>query len=298
MNRQDIEFKVDTGVIRGWFYLPDETRETVPSPCIVMAHGYAATKDMGLDRFARSFAGAGFAVLVFDYQGLGASTGLTRQHIDPFRQVDDYRHAITYATSRPEVDRNRIGVWGTSYSGGHVLMLAATDKRVKCVVSQVPTISGSKAFKRRMTPDSAQVLEAAFAQERLDLLDGKPATMRTLVSTQAADNPVYSHPDAVAWYLDQGKQSPTWVNGVTLQSMELFRAYEPGCYIGEISPAPLLIVVAENDQITPTDLALEAYEAAGLPKKLVTIPGGHFTPYDESFPEASKAACAWFTEHL
>lgn len=298
MRRQDFDFSVDTGVIRGWFYVPDDGSEGAELPCIVMAHGYAATKEMGLDQFAGSFADAGFAVLVFDYRGLGASTGLTPQQIDPFRQVDDYRHAITYATSRPEVDSNRIGVWGTSYSGGHVLMLAAIDKRVKCVVSQVPTISGSKAFKRRLTPESTRVLEAAFAQERIDLMEGKPATMCTLVSTLTADNPVYSHPDAVAWYKGFGDQSPTWVNKVTLLSMELFRAYEPGCYIPEISPSPLLIIVAGNDQITPTDLALDAYEVAGLPKKLVTIPGGHFTPYSESFPEASLAACEWFREYL
>lgn len=298
MKRQNIEFSVGTGIIRGWFYLPDEEANSAELPCIVMAHGYAATKDMGLSQFATSFTSLGFSVLVFDYQGVGASSGAEPQQIDPFRQVNDYRHAITYATSRPEVDRDRIGVWGTSYSGGHVLMLCATDKRVKCVVSQVPTISGSKAFNRRMTPESADLINTAFAQERLDLMQGKPPTMRTLVSAKTADNPVYSHPDAVAWYQDLGSQSPTWVNEVTLQSMELFRAYEPGCYIRNISPAPLLIIVAENDQITPTDLALEAYEEAGLPKKLVTIPGGHFTPYSESFPEASDAACKWFKEHL
>jgi hypothetical protein len=107
-----------------------------------MAHGFSAVKEMRLDRFAEAFAEAGLASLVFDYRGLGASDGMPRQDLDPHEQIEDYRNAISYARSLPEVDRDRIGIWGTSYSGGHVLMVAAFDKRVKAVVSQVPLIDG------------------------------------------------------------------------------------------------------------------------------------------------------------
>src|SRR5687767_10164707 len=138
--RQDIEFDVDGVALRGWLYLPAGGDE--PYPTVVMAHGLSAVKEMYLDRFAEAFAEAGLASLVFDNRNFGASDGRPRQEIDPWRQVSDYREAITYATTRPELDGDRIGIWGSSYSGGHVLVVGAIDRRVKCVVSQVPLISG------------------------------------------------------------------------------------------------------------------------------------------------------------
>jgi len=108
-----------------------------------MAHGFSAVKEMYLDAFAEVFAAAGLNALVFDNRNFGASDGEPRQEIDPWQQVRDYRHAITYAGTLDDVDSTRIGVWGSSYSGGHVLVLGAIDRRVKAVVAQVLLISGS-----------------------------------------------------------------------------------------------------------------------------------------------------------
>ena len=72
----------------------------------------------------------------------GASDGAPHQEIDPWQQIRDYRDAITYAETLEETDAERIGIWGTSQSGGHVLVVGAVDRRVKCVVSQVPLVSG------------------------------------------------------------------------------------------------------------------------------------------------------------
>ena len=107
-----------------------------------MAHGYSAVKEMYLDRFAEVFAEAGIGAVVFDNRNFGASDGQPRQEIDPWQQIRDYRDAITWASDLPEVDAERIGIWGSSYSGAHVLVVGATDRRVKCVVAQVPLISG------------------------------------------------------------------------------------------------------------------------------------------------------------
>src|ERR687886_2124015 len=138
--RQDVEFDAEGVTLRGWLYRPDAA--TGPVPTIVMAHGFSAVKEMHLDSFAEVFAAAGLGALVFDNRNFGASDGEPRQEIDPWAQVRDYRHAITYAQTRPEVDAARIGIWGSSYSGGHVLVVAALDRRVKAVVSQVPLVSG------------------------------------------------------------------------------------------------------------------------------------------------------------
>ena len=149
--RQDVEFDAEGVTLRGWLYLPDGA--SGPVPTVVMAHGFSAVKEMFLDDFAEAFAAGGLGALVFDNRNFGASDGEPRQEIDPWAQVRDYRHAITYAQTRSEVAGDRIGVWGTSYSGGHVLVLGAIDKRIKCVVAQVPLVSGFRNIQRLVRQD-------------------------------------------------------------------------------------------------------------------------------------------------
>src|ERR1039458_1259249 len=149
--RKDIDFKATDGTtLRGWHYLPDGSGKHAT---IVMAHGFSAVKEMYLDKFADAFAKAGFASLVYDNRNFGASDGQPRQEIDPWLQVRDYSDAITFALSLDQTDAARIGVWGSSYSGGHVLVVAAIDRRVKCVVSQAPFISGSQGTRRLVRAD-------------------------------------------------------------------------------------------------------------------------------------------------
>jgi dienelactone hydrolase len=93
-----------------------------------MAHGYAGVRQHGIARFADAFAAAGFVVLLHDHRSFGVSGGEPRQDIDPWRQIADWRRAISYLESRPEVDASRIGIWGSSYAGGHSLVLGATDR--------------------------------------------------------------------------------------------------------------------------------------------------------------------------
>src|SRR5205814_7126096 len=136
------EFRTeDNVVLRGWHYLPQSAG---PKPTVVMCHGYSAVKEMDLDRFAEVFAEAGIGSVVFDNRNFGASDGEPRQEIDPWQQMRDYRHAITYAGTLPTVDASRLGLWGSSYSGGHALVVGAMDRRVRCVVAQVPLISGHR----------------------------------------------------------------------------------------------------------------------------------------------------------
>ncbi|HKN89763.1 MAG TPA: alpha/beta fold hydrolase, partial [Acidimicrobiia bacterium] len=116
MKRTDVEFNAEGTTLRGWLYRPEGDG---PVPGVVMAHGFSAVKEMYLDSFAEVFAGAGLAALVFDNRNFGGSDGEPRYEIDPWAQVRDYRHAITYLQSMPGIDRDRIGVWGSSYSGGH-----------------------------------------------------------------------------------------------------------------------------------------------------------------------------------
>jgi hypothetical protein len=98
--------------------------------------------------YAAAFAAAGLNALVFDYRNLGVSDGDNRQHLDPWAQIRDYQNAISFLERHEAVDPHRIGVWGISYSGGHALVLAATDPRVRSIVSQVPVVDGFENMRR------------------------------------------------------------------------------------------------------------------------------------------------------
>ncbi|MER3397427.1 MAG: acetylxylan esterase [Chloroflexota bacterium] len=296
--RRDVEFNAEGVTLRGWFYYPDGA--TGPVPTVIMAHGFSAVKEMYLDRYAEAFSAAGLGVLVFDNRNFGASDGEPRQEIDPWVQVRDYRHAITFARTLPEVDRDRIGVWGSSYSGGHVLVLGAIDRRVKCVVSQVPLVSGYRNVLRLVRNDLIPQLRAQFDADRDARFRGEPPAMIAVVAEDPTKTPcALPTLDSWQWFTETGRtRAPAWRNEVTLRSVEMLMEYEPGVYIDRIAPTPLLMVVAANDVLTPTDLALEAYNRALEPKKLVILPGGHFDAYTTDFQLAAGAARDWFVQHL
>src|ERR1700761_834759 len=127
VQRTDVELPVEGDVtLRGWLFVPDGPG---PHPAITMAHGFAGVKEHGLERFAQVFAAAGFVVLVHDHRGFGASDGSPRFDIDPWAQIADWRRAISFLESQPFVDPDRIGLWGSSYAGGHAIVLGATDRR-------------------------------------------------------------------------------------------------------------------------------------------------------------------------
>src|SRR5260370_14043965 len=127
--RRDIEFNAEGLTLRGWFYVPDGAKKPVHT--IVMAHGFSCTKEMFLDKYAEVFVKDGLAVLIYDNRNFGDSDGQPRLEVDPYNQIRDYRHAITYASSLPEVDNNRIGIWGTSYTGGRLLEVTPTHQAGK-----------------------------------------------------------------------------------------------------------------------------------------------------------------------
>lgn len=295
--RRDIEFRTEDGVtLRGWHYVPQGGGRAAT---VVMAHGYSAVKEMYLDRFAAAFAEAGLGAIVFDNRNFGASDGEPRGEIDPWRQVRDYRDAITWASRLPDVDPDRIGIWGSSYSGGHVLVVGAIDRRVKCVVAQVPLISGHANARRLIRADFIAQVQAACLADRVTRYEGKPPAMIPVVSENPMGPAVLPTADSWQWFTETGRtRAPSWRNEVTLRSVEMFLEYEPGAHIAHISPTPLMMVVALQDHLTVADEALAAYERALHPKRLVTLPGGHFDAYVRDFDASSGPAREWFREHL
>lgn len=295
--RRDVEIDAGDVRLRGWLFLPDRGR--APFPAVILAHGFSALKEMGLDRYAEVFAAAGLASVVYDHRNLGASEGEPRGEIDWNAQLRDSRRVVTWAADRPEIDAGRIGLWGTSYSGGLVLIAAATDRRVKCVVSQVPFLSGLETMIRVTPPDGRDALFAMIDRERRSLAAGNPPSSVPI----CVDDPT-KPPEAPGRrtfrYFDGYRRALgiPWENRVTIRSLEWRLEYDALPFAAHVAPTPLLLIVAEEDDVTPPELALDAFARAGEPKRLVRIPGHHYRPYVEAFDESSAAARDWFVEHL
>jgi len=298
MTRRDIEFDAEGVILRGWFYTANSDAAT--APVIVMAHGLSAVKEMYLDDYAEHFSGAGLHVLVFDHRNFGASDGEPRQEIDPVAQTRDYRHAITYAKTLPEVDGEKIGIWGSSFSGGHVQVVAAYDKRVKAAVAQVPFVSGYGNVRALVRADLLPGFRTQFEADREARFQGGAPGMVPVVDPDPLASVMLPSAEAWEWFNRVRKErAPAWRNEITLRSVERVGEYEPKDVIWEISPTPFLMIVGEDDTVCPHDMALAAYEQALEPKELVMIPGGHFDAYQgEGFRLSAGAARDFFVRKL
>jgi dienelactone hydrolase len=258
-----------------------------PLPTIIMCHGWGGTAAL-LRPTAAAFAQAGYFVVVFDYRGWGASEGRIvavkplargkpgepvtaevqeiREVVDPFDQTTDLLNVIHWVHGEKQCDAKRIGLWGTSYSGGHVVYVAARDRRVKATVSQVPGM------------DSRFVMIGPGRQQTYD-----EATKR------ARGEIGYPQPGAVA----VGN-----LRGAPIR--ERLMNYAP---VEEADKAPgcaMLLIIAEKEELFDNrDHGVKAHERAKGLKKLVTIPNiTHYGIYTEAREQAQKLAIEWFDEHL
>jgi dienelactone hydrolase len=196
--RRDVGFTSQGLRCTAWQYLPAGLAPGERRPAIVMAHGYSGVKEQYLENFARPFAEAGFVVLVFDYRFLGASEGEPRQQILWHEQINDYRNAITWISMQPGVDASRIGVWGTSYSGGHVMHVAAFDRRVKAVVAQVPAVSTWESYFAALPAEQVAQLSAWHAQARAERMRTGEVLYAPVVAPPG-QSAVMPQPEAHEW---------------------------------------------------------------------------------------------------
>ena len=299
--KEEIEFRAHDGVLlRGWVVTPDSRG---PHPTIVMSPGFTGSITR-LGDVAGAFVNHGFAVLMYDHRTCGRSDGEPRQDIDPFAQDRDMQMALSFAEQHPALDGDRIGLWGASYSGGNVLVVAALDRRVKAVVSQVPFIAGYEQFVLNAGPGAIAFIDQMLEEDRRQFLNGGEPGRVALVRApgEPADHFVLFDDEGTYDYLTGGPDGPAegWLNSVTTRSMSRALAYDVRGFMSRISPTPLMMIVAEDDETTPPALAREAYESALEPKELVMISGGHYGVYD---PERSlrvvlDAAVRWFETHL
>ena len=137
--RTDVEFQSGGERCAAWLYLPESTH---PAPIIVMAHGLGAVRSMRLDAFAERYCAEGYACLVFDYRYFGDSSGEPRQLLSIKHQLEDWANAVKFVQKDKRVDNSKVIIWGSSFSGGHVLKTAANVPGVAGVMSQCPFTNG------------------------------------------------------------------------------------------------------------------------------------------------------------
>jgi hypothetical protein len=295
--RKDIEFKSNGTRCVGYMYVPDEAAPEGRCPAIVMAHGFSAVKEMYFTHFAEHFCRQGFAVVLFDYRCQGGSDGEPRGQIFPWEQIEDFRNAITFASLQPEVNPNRIGIFGSSYSGGHVICIGAIDRRVKCVVSQAPLIDGLTNFRGLATRAAEAAMMSALEADRIERF--KTGVVNYMPVVAQDGNGLLPTPDAYEWFTKTHQEmAPAWENRATMESVEKLLEYSPAVFLPRISPTPFLLIVAAGDTATAADIAIAAFEQAHQPKKLVIVPGGHFDVYTVQRTLCAESASAWFEQYL
>jgi fermentation-respiration switch protein FrsA (DUF1100 family) len=297
---QNIEFQAAGETLSALLFLPDGEG---PFPCVVLGGGWCYVKELVQPQYARAFAQSGLAALVFDYRYMGASTGQPRQHIDPWQQIEDYRNTISYAEARPEIDRSRIGAWGISYSGGHVLILGAIEARVRAICGVVPTVDGYQNMRLAHGTLGFRRLQAALLQARRKLYETGEHTYlphQPKDEDELATWPFPSSREAFARLKET--QAPAYDGRATAASTEMLLAYSVMPYVERLTMTPTMLVVAEGDDHTHWDLAAKAYQAIpGDRKRMHVVPRStHLTLYEDERAVAEVAAVvsAWFSEHL
>jgi len=281
----------------GWLYVPEILDEEQRLPAIVMAHGFAGVKEMGLAEVAKLFTEAGFVTLVFDYRYWGESEGEPRNQIFAHDMVEDYRNAVTWLSYRPEVDADRIGVWGTSYSGGLVLYVGTFDKRVKAIVAQVPSALNPES-RQAKDPETWSRVGKLLIQDRIERY--RAGTVKYIKVVAPEGEPcVLPGKDAYEEYMRLKKLAPHWRNKVTLESLEKMREFDPVSLVHLMSPTAILLIPGEKDALVPINAVKLVYERARQPKAISILPITHFEIYQDPWlSKASKLAIDWFNKHL
>jgi fermentation-respiration switch protein FrsA (DUF1100 family) len=302
--RTDVEFPGFGGVtLRGWLYRP--AASAAPTPAVVMAHGFSATRHMGLPAFAEDFAAAGYAVLVYDHRNLGDSDGEPRQEINPWAQARDYRYALTWIADQPGIDPDRLAIWGSSFSGGEVIVVGAVDRRVRAVIANVPFAGMGQELSASARAERFETMRAALEDESGA---GPADTTAPPVGPLPVIRPSNGDPEAAAflpqpestaWFEAVGGSGTGWQNTSTLHGLSGDFMFDPSYAAPFLAPTPLLMVVATEDRVASAQVARSAYALAQEPKRLELIPGDHFVPCSgEPQAQVSKAMLDFLREFL
>ncbi|MFB4301711.1 alpha/beta hydrolase [Actinomadura sp. NTSP31] len=294
VNREKIRFASGDVECGAWHY------PGTNGGCVVMAGGFAVTKGPGTDPFAKRFADAGFTVLAFDHRRLGDSGGRPRQVVRIKDELADWQAAIGFAATLPGVDPGKVALWGFSLSGGHVLHMAARDRRVAAAIAQTPNADCQAIVRnaaRHQTPPAMLRLTGRGVLDALGglvgrppllvPLNGEPGTVAFLTTPDALDTDKALNPD---------NRYPDWHQAAAARFALSLGFYRPGRRASRIT-CPLLVLVCDQDR---SALVAPSVAAAGSAPRgeLVTVPGGHYQPFLSGHEQAVAAELSFLRRHL
>jgi alpha-beta hydrolase superfamily lysophospholipase len=273
-------------------YLPESEDK---SSLVVMAHGFGAERTFRLPTYAAHFARNGMAVLLFDYRTFGDSEGTPRNLVDPDHHVADWKAAIAHARTIPTINRDRIALWGTSYSGGHCIVCAAQDDAISAMIAQVPFLDPYSSIAHVgmahllwATPHGIlDVVKARLGLEPhyVKLVDrpGRFAAMNT--------------PESLPGMLSIVPNEADWQNRVCARILFKFPIYRPLRFASRVK-CPALLMLAENDSlVTPASIRSAAKRMTNA--QVIAYPFGHFDIYHgEAFNDAIAKQTGFLTQHL
>jgi len=257
-------------------YLPKGTDKP---PIIVMAHGFAGERSFRLPAFAEKFCEQGLAVLLFDYRTFGDSEGTPRQWVHPWRQLEDWRAAIAYVQSMPEVNGSQLILWGTSFSGGHVISLAAENHSVTGVIAQVPFVSGLNLMKNQSAKDLFQLTTAALVDSFGALVGARPYEYP--VVAKPGKKGVMNTPGSYEGYLKLAPQKTNWRNAVPARVGLYVPWYSPIKKAHKVT-CPVLILAATKDSLIPVE-AVKRMADKVPDVEYQELDTDHFQPYVEPY---------------
>ena len=272
MKRREVDFTSRGERCAAWLYLPDGV--TRP-PVVVMAHGLGAERAFRLPAYAERFAAKGMAAFVFDYRSFGDSDGSPRNLISPRRHLQDWQAALAHIRTRPEIDPRRVALWGTSFSGGHVLVTAAANPGIAALVAQVPFVDGvsttllfDPGYQISGTLHGIHDLFSALVLKRRHTVPiiGKPGGFALM-------NP----PDAQAGMRALIPPDSAWQNAAPALITLSIPFYRPIASAHRIS-APTMVVAAEKDALI-AHAAVKKTAGRIEGATFISLPVGHFEVY-------------------
>lgn len=305
--RREVEFRSDNPqeMIRADLFTPDEGEG--PWPVVIMGGGWCYVKELIMPEYAEYFTDKGVAALIFDYRHFGASDGEPRQHLDPWKQIADYRSAVDAVSYldefHEELDPERIGVWGISYSGGHVLAVGALDWRVKCVVSQIPVIEGLYNSRRAHGSVGFRELTALVHEDRRNrYLTGEHGTIPHSGDPKK-EVATWPHPETKPVFMKIKEESaPRHEHYSTIQAVEFVWAYDVTPYLPMILDTPTLMIVAEGDDLTMWEREVPLFSKIATTKKKLFVQQAstHMSMYSNMshLEIAAREAANWYHQWL
>lgn len=286
----DVTFVSSGTTCAAWLYQPDGPG---PHPIVVMAHGFSATRELRLDTYAERFQAAGLGVLLFDYRHFGASDGRPRQLLDIRRQLDDWRAAIRYARNLAWTDR--IALFGSSYSGGHVVTLAAEDPGIAALVAQCPFSDGIATLRRIGLPTALRLTGHGLLDQVRALLGRSPHYLPAVAEPGGLG--MMNTADAKAGMHALLPAGTRWENRVAARIGLRVPLYRPGRKAARVR-CPGLWCITDHDTLCPAENTA-AYAARAPRAEVKRYPIGHFDIYvGEAFERAVADQTEFLRRHL